>query len=361
MDRLDLVRQCFQTQHLTGPTLPDSAAVVAQLGAVQAQDIAGATWSVGQRVTGATAATVERALADGTILRTHVLRPTWHVVTPADIRWLQELTAPRVQAINQTMYRALELDPALLARCLSLFERALADGRHRTRTEVAALLQANGIVASGPRLAYIVMHAELSCVLCSGAPRGKQQTYALLAERAPGARSRPRDEALAELTARHFIGHGPATVTDFCRWSSLTVADARAGLAMLGARLERLTVDDQTYWCSADRPPVAPAPPVAHLIPEYDEALYSYRDAPALDLPWTIDPATWQDAFYRPILIDYQRAGTWRRIHSGRSLVLETSLFTTLDAAQQRLLADAAERYGAFWGKPITLAPHRAA
>lgn len=354
MNRLDLVRQCFQAQRLTGAGLPDPAAVVAHLGAVQAQDPAGATWSVGQRMTSATAASVERAYADGAILRTHILRPTWHFVTPADIRWLQELTAPRVLAINRSMERRLELDEALLTRCRALFEQALADGRHHTRTELAAALAAAGIVASGQRLAYIVMHAELTCLLCSGVPRGQQHTYALLAERAPQSRSRPREEALAELTARYFVGHGPATVADFCRWSSLTVADARAGLAMIEARLARVVVDGQTYWFSVSTVP-ASALPTAFLMPEYDESLFLYRDAPALDLSWTIDPASWQDTFYRPILIDERRAGTWRRTISGRGLSIATNLFTTLHDGQQQMLAAAAERYGAFWGRPATL------
>src|ERR1041384_6572158 len=74
--------------------------VVAWLGAVQAQDYGAAKWAVGQRMPAATDAELDRALAEGSIMRTHVLRPTWHFVSPADIRWMLALTAPRVKALH---------------------------------------------------------------------------------------------------------------------------------------------------------------------------------------------------------------------------------------------------------------------
>jgi hypothetical protein len=46
------------------------------LGAVQAQDFAAARWALGLRMHKATATDIERAFNDGTILRTHVMRPT---------------------------------------------------------------------------------------------------------------------------------------------------------------------------------------------------------------------------------------------------------------------------------------------
>src|SRR5690606_7455514 len=131
-------------------------------------------------------------------------------------------------------YRKLELDEVVLLRADAIIARALEGGQFKTRLELGAILADAGIGAvKGQRLAYLVMHAELEGVVCSGPRRGKQQTYALLAERAPQTRRLARDEALAELTRRYFTSHGPATVKDFAWWSGLTVADVRAGLAML--------------------------------------------------------------------------------------------------------------------------------
>jgi len=149
---------------------------------VQAQDFAPAKWAIGRRTKGATDVQLDRAYAAGTILRTHVLRPTWHFVLPADIRWLLAATAPRVQARNAFRYRQLGLDDATLERSGSLLGGALCGGRQLTRREAAETLTAAGIAVDGQRLAYVLMNAELNGVICSGAPRGSQHTYALLRE-----------------------------------------------------------------------------------------------------------------------------------------------------------------------------------
>ncbi len=87
---------------------------------------------------GATAADVEASFERGDILRTHVMRPTWHFVTPADIRWMLDLTAPRIQRLLATYNRRLELDSATLSRGTAILERALGDGQYLTRAELAS-------------------------------------------------------------------------------------------------------------------------------------------------------------------------------------------------------------------------------
>ena len=168
--------------------LEEPADVVGWLAAVQAQDYAGAKWALGLRLQGATDDEVERAFADGAVLRTHLMRPTWHFVTPADIRWLLALTAPRVHAANAFMYRKLELDSRRFQESRAALTRALRGDEHLTRDELRGVLQKAGVAADdGMRLAYLMMHAELDGVVCSGARRGKQFTYALMDARAPHA------------------------------------------------------------------------------------------------------------------------------------------------------------------------------
>ena len=201
------------------------------LGAVQAQQFDEAKWSLAERTHACTDADVEAAFARGEIIRTHVLRPTWHFVERGDVRWLLRLTRPRVHALNRYSYRMFELDASVLTRSHDVLAKTLADGEPRTRRELAERLAAAGIEADGPRLAYIVMHAELEELICSGPRRGKQQTYALLDHRAPPSPldGLSRERALAELVRRYFRSHGPATIKDFTAWSSLTVADTRVG------------------------------------------------------------------------------------------------------------------------------------
>ena len=197
---------------------------------------------------GLTEAELDRAFDEGAILRTHVLRPTWHFVAPADIRWMLALTGPRVQARSVPYHRragARQGCPdAQPARLRALARRGEAPDAHGART---ALTRA-GIAVDSLRLAFLVMHAELDQVICSGPRQGKQFTYALLDERAPRVRALERDEALAELTKRYFASHGPATVRDFVWWSGMTVKQAKAGLEMLGRAAASDTVDGVTYW-----------------------------------------------------------------------------------------------------------------
>lgn len=216
--------------------------LVAWLGAVQAQDYAGAKWAVALRLRGApTDASIERALADGDVLRTHALRGTWQLVAPADVRWILSLVAPRLVARNATRYRELALDAATFRRCNTALVRALRGGDHLTRAELAAALQDAGIATGGQRLAFLLQRAELEALVCSGARRGRQSTYALLDHRAPDSRALPeRDQALAELAGRYFRSRGPATVEDFTWWSGLTAADAPGpGIRPVRSRLRR--------------------------------------------------------------------------------------------------------------------------
>ncbi|HEX6104414.1 MAG TPA: winged helix DNA-binding domain-containing protein [Gemmatimonadales bacterium] len=354
---MDLLRRRLHAQRLAGPPLERPEDVVRLLLGVQSQDYPGAKWSLAQRLRQGTDAAVDRAFSAGRILRTHVLRPTWHFVTPADIRWLLRLTGPRVLAQSAYQYPRLELGPAVFRRCHAVFERALRDGRHLTRSELADALGRAGIVARGQRLAYIVAEAELTGLVCSGAPRGKHQTYALLEERVPAAGVPEGEEALAELTLRFFTGHGPAGLRHFAWWASLTRADARLGLSLVQDRLARVDVARETYWLSPDAGAPPRARPRAYLIPEFDELILGYKDAALPDLPRARGKARWSDDWLRPVIVGGKRAGTWRRATTRGGVALETNLFARLDPAGARALRLAAERYEAFLGVPVRLVP----
>ena len=162
-----------------------------------------------------------------------MLRPTWHFVLPRDIRWLLELTGPRVRALNAGMQRKAGLDAAVFRKAEQVLGAALSAGKYLARDELRIELNRAGLRTEGEfRFAYLLMHAELDGLICSGPRRGKQFTYALLDERAPTARTHDREQALVELTRRYFGSRGPATAHDFAKWSGLTVADARRGWSM---------------------------------------------------------------------------------------------------------------------------------
>jgi hypothetical protein len=245
---------------------------------VQAQDYSGAKWAIGLRARGVTEVDVDRAFDAGAILRTHVLRPTWHFVAPDDIRWMLDLTAPRIHAANGYAYRLCELDASVFRRSRKVLARALRGGRARTRSELASALRSEGIAAEGLRLAALMMDAELEGIIVSGPRRGKHFTYALLEERAPSARTLTREEALAELAKRYFASHGPATLRDYAWWSGLTAREANAGIEAVAPALRKEVIGSQTRWSVGAKVPQPGASATAHLLPNYDEYLVAYKD-----------------------------------------------------------------------------------
>ncbi len=351
MAELDIAHLRLLNQHLASVPFAKPDEVVSWLGAVQAQDFAGAKWALGQRLNGATDMDVERAFTEGAILRTHLLRPTWHFVTQADIRWMLALTAPRVHAMNAQYYRKFGLDQAVLTRSRDLFVQALRGGNALTREELRGVLEQAGIATRfEQRLAYIVMRAELDGIVCSGPRRGKQFTYMLLDERAPHARIMERDEALAELTRRYFLSHGPATVQDFVWWSGLTAADTRIGLEMVGSQLLEEVIDGKTYWFSPSAPPAREPIPAAFLLPNYDE-FGSHKDRSAVLDAWKANNLV----FSHIVVIDGRVTGAWKRTFQGRTVVLETDFFGPLTEAEVRAVKAAATRFGAFLELPVVL------
>ena len=351
MTPVDIARQRLHNQQITRHTFDKPDEVVRWLGAVQSQDYASEKWAVGQRVRGATDAAIEQAFTDGAILRTHLMRPTWHFVTPADIRWILDLTAPRVKAINTYHDRTLELDDALFARSNAVLAKALQGGKHLTRPELASILQQAGIATDDSRrFGHIVFRAELDQIVCSGARRGTQQTYALLDERAPNARVLAREEALAELANRYFTSHGPATLKDYRWWSGLTAADANAGLAMIKPQLIHETVDGQTYWFVPSPPTAEDLSATAPLLPNFDEYLVGYIDrSAAFDTQHTEKVGYRGNVlFYHTIVIDGRIVGTWKRTVKKNILTIVPRLFVPLSEAEACALTVAAERYGTF-------------
>jgi len=345
--------QRLSQQRLTRDPLSTPAEVVAWLGAVQAQDYAGAKWSIGQRMPGATDALVEQAFNAGAILRTHVLRPTWHFVAPADIRWMLELTAPRVNGLNAYYYRQNQLDDALFARSNAAIAAALQGGRQLTRAELTAALADAGIQAKGLRLLLIFFRAELDALICSGPRRGKQFTYMLLEERVPPVPSLSHAEALAELTRRYFTGHGPATTRDFAWWSGLTLADVKAGLEMAAAALDHAEVDGQTYWFPAAMPPAPADGPTAHLLPTYDEFLVGFAAFDAARKGSRIDAEL--NSYVSTIVVNGQVAGSWRRTLTKKTVSIQLAPFTPLAPADSAALSSAAQRYAQFLGLTLDL------
>ena len=349
----------LRAQRLTGKPLASPVDVVHWLGAVQSQDYAGAKWALAQRSRAITAATLDRLFDDGAILRTHVMRPTWHFVAPEDIRWLLDLTASRVRSGLASRYRELEIDDRVAARACAAFAAVLAGGRHLTRPELGRALQAAGISPEGQRLPHFLLRAELDQIIVSGPRHGKQFSYALFEERVPKSPALDRSEALGELTLRYFRSHGPAQVSDFTWWSGLTAAEARKGIDMAGGDLESITFDGKDYWHEAATSKPGSVGVVAHLLPNFDEYTVGYRDRSAL-IPTggRFDPSLYSfgSLLSNVVVIDGVVRGSWQRTLTRNGVLVEMQLSRALAARGSAAVAEAGRRMGRFLGRPVKVA-----
>jgi hypothetical protein len=352
---LDVATLRLRNERLIGAPLARCEDVVQWLGAVQAQDYAGAKWALAQRSRTKSDGAIEEAFAAGRFVRTHVMRPTWHFVMPADVRWMQMLTAPRVRAAMAYYDRKLDIDERTVRRSNAALARALEGGKCQTREELARALGDAGIAASGQRLGHLMMHAELDSVVCSGPRRGKQFTYALLDERCPATPTLSRDEALAELSSRYFASHGPASLQDFAWWSGLTVSDARNGVALCRGRLVEQIVDAKRYWLDPTRARASPYKmPMVHLLPNYDEYLIAYKDHGSAFDPKVLKQLTPMGTLLSNhiVVMNGRVIGGWRRTTAKGTLVLEGRLLVELGRSETRALRAAVDAYGRFLGMP---------
>jgi len=354
----DIATLRLENQHLIGPRFDEPVEAVRWLGAVQAQDYQGAKWALAQRVTSVDNAAIDRCFDSGEILRTHVMRPTWHFVTPQDLRWLLRLTAPRVNATMASYDVRLELDGGLLKKSGTILTRALKGMKYLTRKEITSVFADAGIAATGQRLAHILMHAELDALVTSGPLRGKQFTYALLEERVPAAGELSRDESLATLARRYFESHGPATLQDFGWWSGLMMADVRAAVEMIKSQLVQQMMNGVTYlFAEPNRQRAKLKKPTVHLLPNYDEHLVAYRDHNPSFNPTLLRPeGVHQEALVVHIVtLNGFVVGGWRRTITADRVIVETNLLKDLTLAEKKALERSASDYGRFMGLPVTI------
>jgi hypothetical protein len=345
----ELLQRRLRNQRLVDSRFRRPADVVSWLGAVQSQDFPAAKWGISLRANDVREVDIDKAFDAGEILRTHILRPTWHFVHRDDVRWMLALSGPRVERALRHYYKVQELDAKLFLRSRAVFERALEGGRSLTRPELGAALNRARISASGIRLAFIVMQAELAAVICSGPRRDKQFTYMLLDERAGRTSTMARDEALARLTRRYFTSHGPATIRDFVWWSGLTVADARAGLAMNSSTLVQDHVDGVACWHDGERLGKLVTSPFVRLLANYDEYFIAFRDRAWFTVPRppTASPRD-RSIFAHQLVIDGYLCGAWSRTLRAQSVDVSVRPFRVLRSAERHAVAAEAERYGRF-------------
>jgi hypothetical protein len=355
MDSSRVLTQRLARQRLSSAPLSRAEDVVRLLTCVQSQERDHAFFSLGLRSRSRTYAAVRREFDAGAFVRTHILRPTWHFVAPEDLRWILALTAPRVLPSMTARHRQLGLDdPRTVTNGLDLIADLLCDKTFLTRPAInQAFTDRRSPIPPGQPLGHLLMVAELAGLICSAPIQGVHHAYGLVDEIIPEVPDTPRtprdrDAAVRELARRFFLGHGPASVKDFTRWSWLTISDTRTALADLGDELAMVEVDGTALWFDpAAAPRRSQTAPAAYLFPTYDEAVLTY---PALNFPALPDHpyAEHTDPFWAQIVLDGVNVGLWKRTVRGGVVEVETRLARGVDARGRRDVETAAQRLATF-------------
>jgi hypothetical protein len=331
--------------------------LVSWMGAMQAQDYAMAKMAIGLRLPGTTSSDIEKAVDKGEILRTHMLRPTWHFVAAEDILWMIELSAPSILGSQKSRRKELELTPDVLKKSNGILEKILKGKNHLTRDEIIVHLEKAKIKTHDNRAAHLMFVAELSGIICSGKGKGNNTTYALLSERiSTKPKSLPREKALEKLALKYFSSHGPATLKDFTWWSGLSTADSRKALEMVQPELHSEKVENETYWFSGSLLKSKAKPDPVYLLPAFDEFIISYKDRTAAMIPEHHKKAVSNNGIFRPIiLVNGSVIGIWKRTIKKDTVIIEPEFFKAPDKKTINQIEEKAEEIAVFLGKELRL------
>ena len=326
--------------------------LVSWMGAMQSQDFTMAKWAIGNRLVHSINEMVETAFNKGEILRSHLMRPTWHFVSADDIYWMNELSAPKIKSLMKTRHQGLELTESVILKSERIFEKALLKGEHLTREEMAGALNKENIKLVSHQLYHLLFLAELDGIICSGKIKEGKQTFALLSERVPHKRMLFRDESLAELARRYFTSRSPVTLADFIWWSGLSITDAKKGFEMVKSTFISETIESKIYWMTHQFSNSINHENSVHLLPAFDEFLISYRDRSAsLSLADNPKAVSSNGIFYPVIVVNGQVIGVWKRIFKKDKVRVLTHFFQSPDALTKSLIKEEANRLGRFLNK----------
>ncbi len=343
-------------QQLVSSGFKTAKEIAGWMGALQAQDYRMSKWAFGIRLRNSTEVTIDQEIDSGAIIRTHLLRPTWHFVSADDIYWLLDLTAPRLTAASKSRDKQLGLTDSIIKRCNGILEKSLRDGNHKTREELKSELERFKINIDGNRASHIFMRAELEGIICSGRQNKGRPTYTILSEWVPQQRHKNREESLKELALRYFTSHGPATIHDFIWWSGLTIKDAKKALEFNKDYLLSEVIQNQTYWLTDTYKTPGAETDEIFFLPAFDEFLISYRDRSAsLSLVDNKKAVSENGIFYPALLQNGQVIGTWKRSIKNNRVYLSKNLFGPVTQDLEEAIFKSSVRYSDFTGRSTAM------
>lgn len=339
-------------QQLSSHSITGITELVQHMGALQAQDFPMSKWAIGCRLNDVTQDDVDKAFANGTIVRTHLLRPTWHIVAATDLMWMLELTSPGILRATRGYHKNVEITPKILQASAKVLEKMLTDKIDMSREEIGEHLRRGKINIDENRLSHLLMDAELNGMICSGSVDKNGQRYRLIPEKIKSAPKPHRDEAIQRLTATYFKSHGPATIHDFYWWSALSITDCKKGLSLNSKTLASFDDNGTTYFFDESCSAFTETKKQHHLLPSFDEFFIGYKDRSASIAVINNTKLFTNNGIFWPSLITNGRAsGSWKRKITGRYVDINIELFVSPSSISIRNLNAQATRFGRFLGK----------
>jgi hypothetical protein len=356
MNQKDIGKLRLLSQQIENPKLTSAKEVVNKMAAMQAQDFNMAKWAIGLRLNKATEKSIDAAINSGEIIRTHVLRPTWHFVSADDVYWMLELSAPRLKSLMRGRNNQLELTEKILKKCNKIIERFLSSAKHATRKELIIELNKSKIATDENRASHILMNAELEKIICSGKMKEKQTTYALFEERVKTTKHLSKEESLFTLATKYFASHCPATLHDFVWWSGLSITDAKHALEMIKDKFVFEKTGSTEYWFPNSFSFPKKFKESVFLLPAFDEFLISYKDrTPAITSEHHGKAFSNNGIFWPTIVINGQVAGLWKREIKKDTLIIEAGFFDKKNTVSKSDLQKSSDRLGSFLNLKINL------
>lgn len=315
MNTTELLQIRLHNQLLSTHNLKDSHEVVSWMGAIQSQALDQAKWAIGARLENNDMTDIEEALNRGKIIRTHILRPTWHFVSADDIHWMFDLSNPRLKPVYRSYAKMQGIDESLVYRVVPVLEKVLSGGKHLTKQEIGEALTTYDLTVDD-LLKHAISFAEMEGLLVNGRLKGNKQTFTLLGEWVPGKKAIHKEEALERLARKYFTSHGPATIPDFCWWSGLSLTECRQALEMIKADFVCETINGRDFWMRNDIKVPATDKDSALLLPSFDEFLVSYKDrSEVLEETYYGKVITKNGIFSPTIILNGEIIGTWKKVN----------------------------------------------
>lgn len=302
------------SQQLICPQFDTPQKVVSHFGAMQAQDYRMVRWAVMMRTRKPSSFAFKNAYDEGEIVRLHLLRGTWQLVSNEDYWWMLDLISPKATSVVKGWMKSnkISIDDSELNLIHEIFVQKTDEMQSVTSKKLNEALLEKGIIMDKHRLSYHIRFNELNGTFCSGNLLPTKATYSLTEKKVPRTARLERDEMLMLLARKYFQSHSPATFEDYVWWSGLSTSDCQRGIELLGSELRVEKWKDYQFYLHESCRTRGFRSGNTHLIAPFDEYLIGYKSRELVIHPHQMPSAYTKNGIFFPVIAhDGRICGNW--------------------------------------------------